>query len=120
MTSSVPAIAYYEPMKETPEPPPVQPVAPPPVFLEVPSQENQLQQIADKVGFVPNLRLSDNLIQLAALLGGMLIFGLVGYAMRWGSADSPLMGAGLGAIAGMLIGTFLGGAYLAVKNAMRK
>jgi hypothetical protein len=83
------------------------------------SQEGQLQEIADRVGFVPNLRLADNLIQLATLLAGMILFGLAGYVL-WGDPSSRLMGGGVGAIAGMLIGTFVGGLYLAIKNAKRK
>ena len=109
-------------MKETPEPPPVQPVpppvAPPPMAPMAP--EDQLQDIADRVGFVPNLRLSDNLIQLAALIAGALIIGAVGLVLKWGDRNTPMVGLGLGAVAGMLLGTFLSGIYLAIKNARRK
>lgn len=105
-------------MPESPEPPPIhaQPVEQPGQSLA----QHQYQEIADRIGFVPNTRGSDNLIQGLAVLGGLVLGAIVGYLLKWGDAKVPLLGAGLGAIAGLLLATFASGLYLAIRNLSRR
>ena len=72
------------------------------------------QTAADKVGFVPSLRLSDNLASLAGALLGGVIGGVAG--LLAGGTQVAVIGA----IGGLLAGVLLAGVVLAVVNLFRK
>ena len=82
----------------TPAPPPVQP-------------QNTL---ADTVGFVPNLRLKDNLLQLAAGVFGSVVGVAAG--IGWPSDGGVLIACG---IAGFLVGVVLWGFGMGVLGLRR-
>jgi hypothetical protein len=73
---------------------------------------------ADKVGMVPNVRLKDNLIQGIVVVAFTLIGALVGFFVAPDTARS--VGAGLGALAGLIGGGFLSGLVLMVVGLRRK
>lgn len=76
-----------------------------------------MQDIADKVGLVPNLRKSDNVFQLwFVLIGtalGTLCFALI--VRDAGNIAWIVVGGGLG----MIVGVVVSGAILAVRNLRR-
>ena len=71
--------------------------------------------LADKIGGVPNVRKKDNLYQAAAI-GVFLIVGVVvgGFFGEWPE------GVLLGGLAGLIAGTLISGAVLAVIGLCRK
>ena len=95
---------------EAPDKPPVQ----------VPTPDDTYQTIADKVGFIPNSRKSDNLYQakfLGATLAIVVPFTAVSFEVGgWGPWWA---GALLGALGGMLAGLLISGTILAIKNLKR-
>lgn len=76
-----------------------------------------MQDIADKVGLVPNLRKADNVFQLwFVLIGialGTLCFALI--VRDAGYIGWIVVGGGLG----MIVGVVVSGAILAVRNLRR-
>jgi hypothetical protein len=72
----------------------ITPVAPPP--------GNEFQEVADKVGLVPNLRPRDNLVQGLAVLGTTILGVIVGL-LTVGGRNGALFGALAGIVAGGLI-----------------
>jgi hypothetical protein len=60
----------------------------------------------------PNLRLSDNLSQLASICGGALLCALIGAIWAWKTSNPPVIGAVLGGFAGVVLSLFLSGAIL--------
>ncbi|MBL4844243.1 MAG: hypothetical protein JKY65_01845 [Planctomycetes bacterium] len=78
-------------------------------------EENAYNQIADKVGLVPNVRGKDNLIQ-GAVVGVFVLVGAgVGFAM-----GGDMTGAGLGVLAGLVSGGLISGLVLMVIGLLRK
>ena len=79
------------------------------------------QFVADKVGFVPNLRRSDNLFQ-AKFVGITAVLTAIAFlfAPWWGQNDPWFLRIGLGFVAGLLGGLLLSGFILAILNLVRK
>jgi hypothetical protein len=73
---------------------------------------------ADKIGMVPNIRLKDNLLQGIAVVALTLIGALVGFLVSPDTARS--LGAGLGALAGLIGGGLLSGLVLMIVGLLRK
>lgn len=72
------------------------------------------QVVADKVGFVPSLRGSDNLISLIGLVVG------VGSGSAVGLLSGEVTNAVVLAIAGGFGGVLVAGVYLGVRNLFRR
>jgi hypothetical protein len=122
-----------------PQPPPIAPIPPPgaashpppypmhyatpgapqgPAALPAPGPDN-VQKVFDTV-VGPNVRLMDNLVQLACAVGGAGIGALVG---RWYGGSATPAPLAFGAIGGAIAGVFLSGASIGVVRfvkAMRK
>ena len=62
----------------------------------------------------PNLRMSDNMIQLAVITGGGLLCALIGGVWAWRTDNPPLVGVLLGGFAGVVLSLFLSGAVLGI------
>lgn len=92
------------------------PVAPPPA----PAGDGGMEFVADKIGFVPNVRKSDNSFQ-AKFIGVSLLAGAGLFALlRLPDREVPIGAcAGIGALAGLILGLLLSGAILAIKNLRR-
>jgi hypothetical protein len=60
----------------------------------------------------PNLRASDNLIQLAVIAGGAVLCAGGGAAYGWATHNSPLGCALVGGFAGVVLSLFLSGAII--------
>jgi membrane associated rhomboid family serine protease len=72
-------------------------------------------QVADKVGMVPNVRLKDNLIQLAVVAIATPLGAVVGWLVgRCG------MAAFFGAVGGLVAGALLSGLVLMVAGLVRE
>ena len=71
--------------------------------------------LADKIGGVPNVRKKDNLYQAAAIG----VFTIIGAVVGWFLGEWP-QGVLLGALAGLIAGTLISGAVLAVIGLCRK
>ncbi|MCC7230974.1 MAG: hypothetical protein IT203_11325 [Fimbriimonadaceae bacterium] len=92
----------------------------PPVQSDLEGGDPVYELMADKIGFVPNARLSDNVYQakfIAVVLAvmvpiGALVFGILGLGPWW-------IGAVIGVVCGLLIGVFLSGTVLAIRNLKR-
>lgn len=99
-----------------PAPPPVaQPIDyRSPGLRDVQGASTAYEQVADKVGMVPSLRASDNLISLIGLLIGGVIGGGTGLVM------GGTMGAAIGGVSGGFGGVILAGLYLGIRNLLRK
>ena len=94
-----------------------------------PSGDQVYNIIADKVGFVPNVRRSDNLLQ-AKIIGGIVaVCAVVG--LIWGGGaghrnpDCGLgmglgVGTGLGVVAGLVVGLLVSGLVLGIIGLKRK
>lgn len=78
-------------------------------------------KVADTVGGLPNLRARDNIVQTLFVVGGTILFALVGLALSYASViDLPLgMGAAIGGVAGMILCTFLSGFVLMILGVKR-
>jgi hypothetical protein len=72
-------------------------------------------QIADKVGMVPNIRLKDNVIQLVAVAIATPLGAVVGWLV-----GQTGMAAILGAAGGLVAGGLLSGLVLMVIGLVRK
>ena len=112
---------------QTPPPAPPPPtIAPPPAPASPPPDlVGSYQKAADRLGFVPSFRLGDNLLSAAG--GGVGIFlgaatgGILG-SMAERSADSPppvVIGLAVGAVLGGIVGVFMVGIYLGIRNFFR-
>jgi hypothetical protein len=77
------------------------------------------ETIADKVGFLPNVRKADNLYQLKfvgySVLGAAVLFCLI----PMGDSMPLIIKMLLGAVAGMFLGLIVSGAILAIRNLKR-
>jgi hypothetical protein len=93
-------------MSEPPATPPTQPGPVPP--QAPPNPLEAYHKVADTVGMVPSLRVKDNLIQAAIVLGGILLGATIGYFVRGG------LGMLAGAVGGMIVSAFLSGLVLMV------
>ena len=85
--------------------------APPPVAPspdQPPSALEDYHRVADTIGMVPSLRLSDNLMQAAVALGLGAVSGLFGW-LRW-----DMLGLIGGAIGGFIVGTIVSGFALMI------
>ncbi len=60
----------------------------------------------------PNLRVSDNLIQLAAICGGAILCAIIGAVWAWMTQNHPMVGVLVGGFAGVVLSLFLSGAIL--------
>jgi hypothetical protein len=66
----------------------------------------------------PNLRMSDNMIQAAAISGGGLLCALIGAFWAW-RTDNPLIaGILVGGFAGVILSLFVSGAVLGIVRFM--
>jgi hypothetical protein len=72
---------------------------------------DEAQRVFDTVTG-PNLRLNDNLIQLAAIMGGMSLGALIGAIWAYTQGGWAVGGALLGGFAGVVVSLFLSGAVL--------
>jgi hypothetical protein len=79
-----------------------------------PEGEKVYNVFADKVGFVPNVRGRDNVIQGVSILASVVIGAGVGYAYGQGT------GALIGTVTGLVGGLILSGAVLAVVGLIRR
>jgi hypothetical protein len=66
----------------------------------------------------PNLRLSDNVIQAAAISGGGLLFAIIGAVWAWLTSNPLIAGILLGGFAGVVVSLFLSGAILGIVRFM--
>ncbi len=104
-----------------PDPPPLEPPPLPPKQASL----SEYQVVADKVGFVPNLRKKDNLYQLlvavACAVGGAI--WAPHFAAKY-LADTPMTQSPaayvIGGLAGFVIGGVVAGVVLAVVGLVRK
>lgn len=71
-----------------------------------------LHTAADTVGMVPNVRLKDNLVQGAVVLGGTLVAAVVGLFL--GPAGERWIGAAAGAVVGLIVSGLASGLVLMV------
>lgn len=99
-------------MPEQPEPPPI--IAQEGSFHHTVEQPDRLQELADRIGFVPSTRFSDNHLQVVAGGIGILIGTLTFLLLRW--PGEWLANATVGAFIGLVAATFFSGFYLMVKN----
>jgi hypothetical protein len=60
----------------------------------------------------PNLRVSDNLIQLAAICGGGTLCAIIGTIWAMMTKNPPVVGILLGGFAGVVLSLFLSGAII--------
>jgi len=107
---------------------PEQPEARPEDAAKKPAADDALEALhtaADTVGMVPNVRMKDNLIQGAVVLGGALISAIVGYFVigepRMHGVDGVFRwyGAAIGGVAGLLGFGLLSGLVLMVLGWVR-
>jgi hypothetical protein len=70
--------------------------------------------MADKIGFVPNVRRKDNVIQGLSVVASMLIGAGVGFGI------GEAVGAAAGAVAGVVGGLMISGAILAIVGLVRR
>jgi hypothetical protein len=71
----------------------------------------------------PNFRMSDNMIQAAAISGGGLLGAVIGAVWAWRTGNPPLAGVLLGGLAGVVLSLFLSGAVLGIirfKSAVKR
>ena len=79
-------------------------------------------RVAETVGLVPNLRLKDNLLQLGAVVVGVLLGAGAGAAFarsRGGVGSELLIGAGVGGLLGFIVFGVLSGVVLMVVGWVR-
>jgi hypothetical protein len=88
---------------------------PPPLPPQKNDARRHYDQMADKIGLVPNLRKKDNLYQGVAVVIGLLLGAAVGW--RWKGWPEGLL---LGAVAGLILGTLLSGVALMIVGWIRK
>jgi hypothetical protein len=101
-------------------PPPMPPPVANPIDYRSPNlgsvqgQSTAYEHVADKVGMVPSLRGSDNLISLLGLVIGGAIGGTAGMVI--GALPVAIGGGVVGGFAGVI----LAGLYLGIRNLFRK
>jgi len=91
--------------------------APWPSEAEMKESKEKDQKVFDTV-MGPNLRLRDNLIQLAVIVAGTAIGAGVGAGYARASGNDPIAGVVLGAFAGLLLSLFLSGFVIGVVRAI--
>jgi len=98
------------------EKPPIQAPIQSPVGL-MQDRPTDADFIADKIGFLPNTRKSDNAFQAKFILATCAISILVSFfAMK----DAPWWGSGvIGLVIGLVVGVLISGTILAVRNIRR-
>lgn len=92
--------------------PPTAPGSGMPPRPPAPSAIDQYQAVADTIGG-PSLRVKDNVIQAVVIVGSMIVGAGIGWLVNRG------VGAAIGAVAGMIISTFLSGSVLMVLGWVR-
>jgi hypothetical protein len=75
--------------------------------------DEDAQRVFDTVSG-PNLRLSDNMIQAAAISGGGLLCALIGAVWAWRTGNPLIAGILVGGFAGVVVSLFLSGAVLGI------
>lgn len=98
--------------------------------LDLPRQEaragtdSELEMIADKIGFVPNVRKSDNVYQ--AKIFGICWLACLVLGAIWGVATNPngfgdglLTGVAVGGLGGMVVALLVSGAIVGFKGMIR-
>ncbi len=79
--------------------------------------DDDAQRVFDTVTGL-NLRMSDNMIQAAAISGGGLLCAIIGAVWAW-RTDNPLIaGVLVGGFAGVVVSLFLSGAILGIVRFM--
>ena len=89
----------------------------PPTPLSGEFIDEDAQRVFDTVSG-PNLRLSDNMIQAAAISGGGLLFAIIGAGWAWHTGNPLIAGILVGGFAGVVISLFLSGTVLGVVRFM--
>ncbi|KAF0241907.1 MAG: hypothetical protein FD180_4197 [Planctomycetota bacterium] len=90
------------------------PVPPAPADPGRSGGEQVYNLLADKVGFVPNVRGKDNVIQGISVAAALLIGAGIGFFLHGG------FGAIVGGVTGMVAGLLISGAVLAIVGLVRK
>jgi hypothetical protein len=103
-----------------PAPPPVPPPAPPPAPIEyhTPGRReptSDTQRVFDTV-VGPNMRLKDNLIQLASVTGGALVGAVIGFAIA--KPADQIVYAVLGGVGGIVAGLLISGLVIGIVRFM--
>ena len=75
------------------------------------------QRVFDTVAG-PNLRLRDNLIQLAVIVAGTFLGAGAGAAYAWSVQNHPGLGAFVGGFAGVVVSLLLSGAVIGLVRAV--
>lgn len=99
------------------------PFSPPPFPPDLPpaGRSTSYQVMADAVGFVPNARKRDNLIQGVAVLAGLVIGAPMGMVLIPTLDPEIPVGAGgaMGAVLGLIAGAFVGGFAVMIRGFIR-
>jgi hypothetical protein len=72
---------------------------------------DEVQRVFDVVGG-PNLRLKDNLIQLAIIVAGTLLGAGIGAGLAWRGGGDVMGGVIIGSMAGVIVSLVLSGVFL--------
>jgi hypothetical protein len=115
------------PSDEAPDPTPRTPPAPPPVSNQPQATDkgdypelDAYHTASETVGFLPTIRIADNLIQAAAVALFTVIGAVVGYIIGMGIEEPPPWACGLiGAVSGMVLATLITGFVLMVLGWVR-
>lgn len=79
----------------------------------------EYQTVADTVGFVPSLRVKDNVVQAVCVGVGLLAGVGVGVAVAVANGAEWYIGAMLGALAGLILSTLVSGGVIMVLGWVR-
>lgn len=82
-----------------------------------PIPDRTFEFVADKIGFVPNVRRQDNLLQLKWIGGTCVIAIAVSFALIRGVPFYIPITCGL--LAGLVLGALISGSILAIRNLRR-
>lgn len=100
---------------QPPEPPLVSGYAHPPhpgaLSQSGPSPVSDVQRVFDTVAG-PNIRLRDNLIQLACVIVGTALGALIGRALQGSSSDLPM--TLIGALGGLVVSVLISGLVIGI------
>lgn len=102
---------------DAPPPTPKQQSGPP-----APDPLEQYHAVAETVGFVPNLRPKDNLWQAVSAAAGAILGALLGLILMpiFVRDGSPLIGALVGGVLGLIAGVFVSGLVIMVLGWVRQ
>jgi hypothetical protein len=102
--------------QELPPTLPPLPVLPPQEMLpKTSAARDDYDMIADNIGFVPNIRKQDNIVQGIVILVTMVLGVIIGLIVDFSS-----VGALLGVLGGLILGTLVSGIVLMIIGLKRK